>query len=78
MGFISLATGFGLWREQEWAGTLSRIVLACHSMVFLTLAGMHLLGMTVAMQSIGAMPFRTALWIGINAMIRKKQQEGKG
>jgi len=78
MGFVSLATGFGLWREQDWAAMLSRMVLACHGLVFLTLVGMHLLGKTVAVQSIGAMLFRTAIWIGINFMIRKKQQEGKG
>jgi len=33
-------------------------------------AGRHLLGKTVAVQSIGAMLFRTAIWIGINFMIR--------
>jgi hypothetical protein len=78
MGFVSLATGLGLWREQKWAEMLSRMVLACHALVFLTLVSMHLLGMTVAVQSIGAMLFRTAIWIGINFMIRKKQQKGMG
>jgi uncharacterized membrane protein (DUF2068 family) len=72
MGFVSLAAGHGLWREQKWAANLSRMVLACHGLVFLTLLGMHLLGKTVAMNSIGAMLFRTAIWIGINFMIRRK------
>ncbi|MEK6745219.1 MAG: hypothetical protein AABZ15_16510 [Nitrospirota bacterium] len=76
MGFVSLAAGHGLWREQGWAGKLSRIVLACHGLVFLSLACMHLLGKTVAVQSIGAMLFRTAIWTGINFMMRGK--EGKG
>jgi hypothetical protein len=52
MGALSLAAGYGLWREQGWAGTLSRMVLACHGLVFLTLVGMHLLGMTVAVNNI--------------------------
>jgi hypothetical protein len=75
-GFISLAAGYGLWREWGWAATLSRMVLACHGAVFVSLAGMYLLGMTVAVNSIGAMLFRTVVWIGINFMIRGK--EGKG
>ena len=72
MGFVSLAAGHGLWREQKWAWTLSRIVLACHGAVFFVLAGMYLFGKTVAVQSIGAMLFRTGIWIGINYMIRRK------
>jgi hypothetical protein len=70
MGFVSLGAGHGLWREQGWAGMLSRVVLACHGLVFLSLVGMHLLGMTVAVQSIGAMLFRTAIWTGINFIIK--------
>ena len=72
MGFVSLAAGHGLWREQGWAETLSQMVLACHGLVVLSLLGVHLLGMTVAVQSIGAMLFRTAIWTGINFLIRGK------
>jgi uncharacterized membrane protein (DUF2068 family) len=74
MGFVSLAAGHGLWREQGWAEKLSRMVLACHAAVFLSLAGMHLLGMTVAVQSIGAMLFRTAIWSGIMMLIRSRSR----
>jgi uncharacterized membrane protein (DUF2068 family) len=76
MGALSLAAGHGLWRQQRWAETLSRIIRNCHGAVFLLLAVMDLLGMTVAMNSIGAMLFRTAVWTGINIMIGQK--EGKG
>jgi hypothetical protein len=74
MGVVSLAAGHGLWREQGWAATLSRIILACHGLVFLSLVGMHLLAQTVAVQSIGAMLFRTAIWTGINFLIRRKDK----
>ena len=74
MGFVSLAAGFGLWREQGWAAMLSRMVLACHGLIFLTLVGMHLLGMTVAVNSIMAMLFRTAIWIGIMMLIRSRSR----
>ena len=77
MGFVSLAAGHGLWREQGWAETLSRVILICHGLVFLWLVGMHLFGMTVAMNSIGAMLFRTAIWTGINVMIMRKEGKAK-
>ena len=72
MGVVSLVAGLGLWRERNWAETLSPMVLACHGTVFLSLAVMHLLGQTVAVQSIGAMLFRTAIWAGIIFMMREK------
>ena len=77
MGFVSLAAGYGLWGEQGWAGKLSCIVLACHGAVFLSLAGMHLIGLTVAVQSIGAMLFRTVLWSGIAMLISSRSRAAK-
>ena len=75
MGFVSLAAGHGLWREQGWAEILSWVILFCHGAVFLWLVNMHLLGMTVAMNSIGAMLFRTAIWTGIEVMIRRRSNK---
>ncbi|HTG02348.1 MAG TPA: hypothetical protein VK654_17330 [Nitrospirota bacterium] len=74
MGVVSLAAGHGLWREKDWGAKLARTVLVCHGAVFLTVAGMYLLGKTVAVQSIGAMLFRTAIWSGIVVMIRGKEK----
>ena len=74
MGLVSLAAGHGLWREQGWAEKLSPMVLACHGFVFLLLAGMHLLGMTAAVQSIGAMLFRTGIWIAIVMLMRSRSR----
>lgn len=71
MGFVSLGAGHGLWRGQRWAETLSRIIRTCHAVVLLWLVGMDMLGMIVAVQSIGAMLFRTAVWIGILMLIKK-------
>ncbi len=75
MGFVSLAVGHGLWRKRIWARTLSPVVLVCHGAVFVTVAGMYALGKTVAVQSVGAMLFRTGIWIGINLMIRGKEEK---
>jgi uncharacterized membrane protein (DUF2068 family) len=77
MGFVSLAAGHGLWRQQRWAETLSRIIRNCHGAVFLLLAVMDLLGMTVAMNSIGAMLFRTAIWTGILMLMKSKSRGAK-
>jgi len=74
MGFVSLAAGHGLWREQRWAATLSRIIRTCHGVVFLWLVVMDLLGMTVAMNSIGAMLFRTVIWTGIMILVKSRSR----
>ncbi len=75
MGFLSLAVGHGLWRERVWARMLSRVVLVCHGAVFVTVAGMYALGKTVAVQSVGAMLFRTGIWIGINLMVTGREEK---
>ena len=74
MGFVSLAAGHGLWREQRWAETLSRTIRNCHGAVFLWLVVMDLLGMTVAVNSIGAMLFRTAIWTGIMILVKSRSR----
>lgn len=76
MGVLSLAAGIGLWMEKSRAAMLARTILVCHGAVFLSLAGMHLLGKAVAVISIWAMLFRTGIWTAIGFMIREK--EGKG
>jgi len=74
MGALSLAAGHGLWREQRWAETLSRTIRTCHGVVFLWLVVMDLLGMTVAVNSIGAMLFRTAIWTGIMILVKSRSR----
>ncbi len=75
MGFVSLAAGLGLWMEKNQAAMFARTILVCHGAVFLSLSAMYLLGKTVAVNSIMAMLFRTGIWIVINIMIRRKEQE---
>ena len=69
MGFVSLAAGIGLWMEKDRAAMLAKTILFCHGAVFLSISTMHLFGKTVAVISIMAMLFRTALWIVITTMI---------
>jgi hypothetical protein len=75
MGFVSLIAGIGLWMEKYQAAILATTILVCHGVVFLSLSVMHLLGETVALNSIMAMLFRTGVWIVINTMTRRKEQE---
>ena len=72
IGFISLLAGIGLWMEKIWAGILAKVILICHGVVLLLLSVMLLLGLTVAVISIVAMLFRTAMWIVINFVIRDR------
>lgn len=75
MGFVSLAAGISLWMEKNQAAMLARTILVCHGAVFLSLSAMHLLGKTVAVNSIMAMLFRTGIWFVIITMIRRKVRE---
>ena len=75
MGFVSLIAGIGLWMEKDQAAKLATSILVCHGVVFLSLSVMHLLAETVALNCIIAMLFRTGVWIVINTMIRRKEQE---
>lgn len=74
MGFVSLTAGIGLWMEKNQAAMFAKTILICHGAVFLTLSAMHLLGKTVAVNSIMAMLFRTGKWLVISTMIRRKEQ----
>lgn len=74
MGFVSLTAGIGLWMEKNQAAMLAKTILVCHGAVFLSLLAMHLLGKTVAVNSIMAMLFRTGIWLVISTMIRRKEQ----
>ncbi len=59
-GLISIYTGFLIWKEKPMAKNLSLFILAMHLLVFIYLKFMST---TVATESIGAMLFRTSIWL---------------
>jgi hypothetical protein len=75
MGFVSVVAGVGMWKQQEWGISLSVNILTFHSIVFISLVGLHQFGQTVAMISIFAMMFRTFSWIVIAFLLKWKREE---
>jgi len=63
MALLSLPVLYILFREQTRAKQLSILILGCHSLVFLILAGLFLSGDLVALKSVVAMAVRSALWV---------------
>jgi hypothetical protein len=73
LGAISLIAGIGLWNHRSWAILLSGVITALHSLIFIILFVMFILGKTVAFQSILAMLFRTTVWLGIFVVAKKNR-----
>jgi len=65
MGVVSLVAGLGLYANRLWAGKLSSFIAAGHLIVLLTLTALYLAKHAVATESLGAMVFRSAVWLGI-------------
>lgn len=78
LGFVSLVAGAGLWMQHKWGMTLAAIIASLHGIVFITLISMFALGRTVALKSIMAMLFRTAIWLVIIALPAWKNKASAG
>lgn len=62
MGAVSLVVGIGLWQGRAWAVKGVWGIIGLHAFVFVGLMGWRAAGGGVALQSIGAMGFRTLAW----------------
>lgn len=78
LGFVSLIAGIGLWTQQKWGITLSIVIVSLHGLVFIALIAMFALGKAVALKSIMAMLFRTAIWLVIIALLAWKNKASSG
>jgi len=58
-----------LWMNRTGAKKLSVVMLAAHSVVFLTLIAIFFINGHVALKSIAAMGIRTMVWAVINLII---------
>jgi len=65
MGIVSLVAGIGLYANRLWAGKLASYIAAGHLIVLITLTAFYLTKNAVATESLGAMVFRSAVWLGI-------------
>lgn len=66
LGFASVIAGIGLWTERPWAVRIAgATIVSLHGLVLLILVVLYVFGIAVAVASIMAMLFRTAVWAGI-------------
>lgn len=70
MGAVSLAVGIGLWQARAWAVRATWGIVGLHALVLLGLVGWRSTGGAVALESIGAMGFRTLVWGVITGLVR--------
>jgi hypothetical protein len=67
-GAAAVVAGAGIWGGRAWSPLLARILAAAHAATLVTLVAMQALGSPVALDSLAAMTFRTALWLAIAAV----------
>ena len=70
-GFAYLLAGAGLLRRRRWAVWLSALIAAATVLVFLAFGAHILLGGVYEMRTVGAMTFRSLVWIGIAIVAHK-------
>lgn len=73
MGLISIAVGVWIWSVQMLAAKLASYITTAHVVVLLILVSMYVGTSTVAVQSIGAMTFRSIIWVGITLTVWKNK-----
>lgn len=68
VGFVYVAAGIGLWKQQPWAVWLSTAIVAATLVVGVTF-GLHIWqGGSFEMRTVGAMIARVGIWLVIAAV----------
>jgi hypothetical protein len=71
-GFAYIIAGAGLWLGRRWAAQLALAIAATTLLVF-ALFGLYVLsGGAFEMRTMIALPFRAAVWLGLFALARLK------
>ncbi|MEP3276719.1 MAG: hypothetical protein ABJN26_24785 [Stappiaceae bacterium] len=71
-GFFYVLAGAGLFLHRRWAAVLSAVIAAATLFVFLAF-GLHVLtGGDFEFRTVGAMIFRSAVWISIAAYVWRR------
>ncbi len=74
MGVVSIGVGIGIWSVRLWAIRIASYIASAHIVVLVILIIMYVSTVSVALQSIGAMTFRSLVWIGITITVRKNKK----
>jgi hypothetical protein len=63
MGICYLIAGYLIWRNGQKGKMAALVVFLINLLVLITISVLYLLGSGVAIDSIGAMTFRTVVWL---------------
>ena len=70
-GLAYIAAGIGIWRDTRWGAALAAAI-ACATVVVLAALGVHILnGGAYEMRTLAAMVFRSAVWVGVAALVAR-------
>ncbi|MBL8998158.1 MAG: hypothetical protein JNL44_12670 [Gemmatimonadetes bacterium] len=65
MGVVYLVAGLAFWRDARWSRRAAGIVLALNLGVLAAVVALHQSGAEVAIDSVRAMIFRSAIWAAL-------------
>ena len=77
LGFVAVFVGIGIWKQQTWGARYAITILTLHSFVFTILIILLVFEEAVAVNSILAMLFRTAIWSAIVVLLGRKREDAK-
>ncbi len=63
MGFVYVGVGATIWRHPEHGRTGAAVIFLLNLFVLVAIGIVYLSGGAVALQSLGAMTFRTSVWL---------------
>ncbi|MFP8489098.1 hypothetical protein ACKGJO_08335 [Gracilimonas sp. Q87] len=63
MGFVYLIAGYQIWKNKEKGKTTALIIFIINLLVLVIIGIIYLINTGVATDSLGAMSFRTAIWL---------------
>jgi hypothetical protein len=73
-GAAAVVAGAGVWGGRAWSLLSARILAGAHAATLVALVAMRALGSSVAIDSLAAMTFRTALWLAIAAVASRPRR----
>lgn len=63
MGAAYIAAGIAIWRDPTWGRNCAGAIFLLNLLALAAIAAVHFGGGAVAVQSLGAMGFRTVVWL---------------
>lgn len=71
-GFAYVIAGLGLWRQQRWSIGFSFVIAAATLLTFIAFGIQIWSGGSYEMRTVGAMAFRTVVWLMIAGVAYRK------